>query len=320
MRRRRLLPPTRRQVRVVLGVLWLVDAALQAQPSLFTAAWWRTDLAQSVMGEPMVINRSIFWAIDLIAAHAAIWNAVFVAIQVAIGLALVLGRWERVAILASIPWALGIWWVGEGFGTLLSGFAIAAAGSPGPALFYPLLAILAWPRRTEEALVSPLRVPEGTVGRRPGATAWLLLWAGQALLQIPWSLPPGQVLVANVQEHSFGQPTWLGTIAHTTEGLARNYPTALTMTLAVAQVAIGIGVLLPWARRAALSVGIGLSVVFWFSFQGLGGLAGGGATDPGSAPLMVLLALSLWPLRNRRRDHGVQMGLAGRELAGMVVR
>jgi hypothetical protein len=313
--RRRLFPPTRRQVRAALGVLWLVDAALQAQPALFTAAWWRTDLSQSVMGEPMVINHSIFWAVNLIAAHAAVWNSLFIAIQVVIGVALLLGRWERVAILASIPWALGIWWVGEGFGTLPSGFAIAAAGSPGPVLFYPLIAVLAWPQKMKEGVVSPKRVAASAVGERAGAIAWLVLWAGQALLQIPWSLPPGQVLVANVQEHSLDQPSWVAATARLAEGLARNHPLALTVTLAFAQVVIGAGILFPRARRGALRAGIGLSLVFWLSFQGLGGLAGGGTTDPGAAPLMILLALSLWPMEPAKLDFGVQSAPVGQDLS-----
>ncbi len=39
-----------------------------------------------------------------------------------LGLRLVASRFERAAIVASIPWAVGIWWVGERFGALPTGF------------------------------------------------------------------------------------------------------------------------------------------------------------------------------------------------------
>ncbi len=295
-RQRCLVPLSRRQVRIAVGVLWLVDAGLQAQPALFTAEWWRSDLAQSVMGQPPEINHSIFAVINIIAAHAAMWNTAFVAVQVALGASLVLGRFERATIIASIPWAIGIWWVGEGFGTLPTGFAMAAAGSPGPVVFYPLLVLLAWPRTQPPTPDYQSNSDTSvTIRWRNGATAWVVLWAGQALLQIPWVFPSRQTLVANIQESSQSQPGWMQTIAHATETLAQHHPSSLTIALAVAQVTIGVGALNPMTRRAALSAGIALSVMWWFAFQYLGGIAGGDATDPGTAPLLILLAVALWP-------------------------
>jgi hypothetical protein len=291
---RQLLPPTRRQVRVALGLLWLLDAALQAAPALFTPDWWRTDLAQSAMGQPMAVNHSIFWAVNIIAVHPAVWNSGFVVVQAGLGLALLAGRFDRVAIIASIPWALGIWWVGEGFGAIPSGFALLAAGSPGPVLFYPLIGLLAWPQTTPAASTSSQAAGASAVCQRAGVAAWVALWAGQALLQVPWSLPSAQVLVANIEENSQGQPGWLQAVAHTTETLAGHHGAALGVVLAVAQITIGVGVLVPRTRRASLTAGIAFSLVFWFSFQYLGGVLAGDATDPSSAPLLILLALSLW--------------------------
>ncbi|HLI54310.1 MAG TPA: hypothetical protein VKU88_08290, partial [Acidimicrobiales bacterium] len=85
MKRRLSLPLSARRVRVALGFLWLLDAGLQAQPHLFTAAWWRDDLAQSVMGLPGSLNAAILWAVGVVASHPAAWNALFVAVQAAMG-------------------------------------------------------------------------------------------------------------------------------------------------------------------------------------------------------------------------------------------
>ena len=290
-----MLPLSRRAVRGCVGALWLLDAALQGQPHLFTRDWLSSDLAQSVMGQPPEINHSIYSVINLLLPAAAAWNAVFVLIQAALGLALTLGRFERAAIVASIGWALGVWWVGEGFGGLPTGFALLAAGSPGAVLFYPLLGLLAWPSS---------RPADSSIAWRAGASAWVVVWAGQAVLHLPWKFSVGEVLSANVEEHSLGEPRYLLAISHHTEAVIATHPVAVTIFLAVVEVAVGVGVLFRSTRRSALAAAIGLSLVYWVAFQYFGALFAGDATDPGSAPLLIIFALALWP-RELRREAGV---------------
>ncbi len=281
----RLLPPSPRAVRIALGSLWLIDAVLQARPRFFAAGWWRHDVAQSVMGQPAVVNHSIFWAVAIVAGHAAVFNALFVAVQAAIGLALVTGRWDRAAIAVSIPWALGVWWVGEGFGNLPTGFALAASGSPGPVLLYPLIGLLARPR--------PVPSPPG--GGKPGLWSWAILWAGQALLLVPFAFPVARVLHANVEELSRGLPHWQLSVASWTQALVGRAPVLAAALMASVQVAVGVGVLGRRTRRPALLAGIAVSAFYWVCFQYLGGVTSTDGTDPGAAPLTALLALALWP-------------------------
>jgi hypothetical protein len=40
-----------------------------------------------------------------------------------------------------------------------------------------------------------------------------------------------------------------------------------------------------------------VSAVIWVFAEAFGGIMAGGATDPNSGPLLVLLALAFWPLR-----------------------
>jgi hypothetical protein len=305
-----------RQVRVALGVLWLFDAGLQAQPAHFTASWWRVDLAQSAMGEPRVVHDSILWAVGIIAGNAAVFNAGFVLLQAALGSALVSGRLERCAIALSVPWALGVWWVGEGFGELPTGFGLAAAGAPGPVLLYPLVGLLAWPRRGEPTHghgsrpPTPHSVRNDSVRNDTGGSAtvpapaiagigaWVALWTGQALLLVPWSFPTRRVLLANLEESSLGQPAWLQALARTTADVVDRHAVAVAVGMVALQALVGLGVAVPRARRTSLLSGVAASLVFWVLFQGLGGLGSSGATDPGSAPLMILLAVSLWPSRS----------------------
>jgi hypothetical protein len=290
---RALLTP--RRVRVAVGALWLLDAALQAQPRLFGPDWWRNDLAQSVMGQPHAVARSILWVVDRITWHPAPWNGLFVAVQALLGLCLLAGRFEKAAIVASIPWALGIWWIGEGFGALPTGFGLFAAGAPGPVLYYPLLGLLAWPHQAPSPPSSAVRAvnPGGFIG--VSTMVWAALWAGAAmLLLVPGRFGAGRVLRANLEEHSLGQPAWLAGTSHHAYQLVGAHPLLVGAALAAAQTAIGLGVFFPRARRIALGAGIVLAVVFWIVFENLGGIAGGGATDPGAAPLLIILALSMW--------------------------
>ncbi|HWE56442.1 MAG TPA: hypothetical protein VG435_13080 [Acidimicrobiales bacterium] len=287
------LPPSRRTLRRILGALWLIDAILQAQPAFFGADWWRSDLAGSSMGEPAAIRHSILWAVGIIAAHPALWNSVFVAVQALLGLALLTGRGDRLAIVASLPWALGVWSVGEGFGMLPTGFAMAAFGAPGPVLLYPLIGLLSWPRGDRRG-ISPVL----------GGAAWIGLWAAPSVLQLPLVFPVRQVLTANLHEMSDGLPGWEGAVAGWTSSVVLAHPAVSSAALAAVQVAIGLAVCARRGRRAAIVAGVAVSGIYWVCFQGLGGILGGGvvasgATDPGAAPLMVLLALALWPYPDR---------------------
>jgi hypothetical protein len=66
------------------------------------------------------------------------------------------------------------------------------------------------------------------------------------------------------------------------------------LLFALIQLAIGIAVFLPrFYRISGLSLGILLSVVFWVVGQSFGGVFTGLATDPGSAPLFILLAITI---------------------------
>jgi hypothetical protein len=126
----------RRALRLALGLVWLLDAALQYQPTMFGHGFVDGVIAPAAQGNPAPIARPALWAADVIAAQPVLWNALFASLQLAIALGLLglLGRRTvRPALAASIVWSLGIWWLGEGLGGVLTG-AGPIAGAPGPAL------------------------------------------------------------------------------------------------------------------------------------------------------------------------------------------
>ncbi|MGH9920218.1 MAG: hypothetical protein ACRD6W_15295 [Nitrososphaerales archaeon] len=283
------LPLGRRHVRAAVGAAWVIAAILAAQPAGFTSDWWRFSAGQSAMGEPAAIRHSILWAVGIAGSHAVVFNILLVGLQAMIGLALIFGRAERLAILASVPLALGIWWIGEGFGALPTGFATFVGGAPGAVVLYPVLAFLAWPGTDavrEKAGVSP-RLAKGL---------WLLLWCGQAALLLPWRFPSGQVLGATVEEVNAGPP-WITKINDGVSEYLSVHGSFVMLALTILCVVIGLTIAFDRGRRTGLVVGCAVMALSWVVFQGAGGLLTGDATDLNTAPLVVLLAFAIWPNR-----------------------
>lgn len=270
-----------------LGVLWLVDASLQAEPAKFAAAYPTDDLAQSVMGLPGWAGHAVYAAIGPFEAHWAVWNLAAVVLEAALGVTLVSGQWPRAALSASMAWALVIWFVGEGFGGLPGGQALLLAGAPGPALVYVVGAGLAWPRAGHL-----------DVCLRAWRVSWGALWLGAAVLHVPFVYGAGQVVRANLEERSLDQPGWLAASAHWLATLTTRHPLGVPIALAVLEASIGLGANLDRRhRRGWLALAVGVAVSYWVVGEQLGGVLTADATDPGLAPLLVLLALTAWPRR-----------------------
>lgn len=278
----------RRGLRVALGVLWLVDAGLQAEPSKFATSYPLGSLAQSVMGAPGVVNHSIYAGIHPFVSAWPWWNLAGTLIQVLIGVGLITGRFTRQVLVLSFAWGAVIWWLGEGFGTLPSGFGLMAAGAPGAAVLYVFLGVLAWPRRD-----SP------DVDRRIWRVVWTGLWVGAAVLQFPFIYPSGQVLRANLEEQALDSPRYLLDMSQWFSRITVGHGVLVSAVMALVEVVIG----LAWLHGRTpgywwLAVSIALSTFYWVVVQQLGGILTPDGTDPNIGPLMVLLALVAWPGRN----------------------
>lgn len=281
---------SRRGVRIVLGVLWLIDAALQAEPAKFNPDYPLGDLAQAVMGAPAWVNQSVFAGLRPFAAHWPWWNLAATLLQGVIGAALITGRAVRPILVVSFVWAFTVWWLGEAFGTLTTGLALLAAGAPGSVLLYALLGALAWPQADRR-----------DVDRRWWTIAWVVLWLGTTVVQLRSSFPPGEILTANLHDASTGQPRLLHNTATSISRLVAQHPSGIWAALVVVQVAVAVGCLVDRRHpRRWLGLGIGLSLFFWVVFQQLGGIFTSSATDLNTAPLVILLAFAAWP---ERRDQ-----------------
>lgn len=301
---------TKRRLQLVLAALWGLDGLLQLQPAMFTPRFANQVLLPVTGGQPAWVARPVTTVVHLVLHQPAAFNSAFAAIQLALAAGLAYRRTARPALVASVVWALGVWCAGEGLGELFSGQPTLFTGAPGAALLYAVLALAAWPPahpRPGEPPGSPFHEP-------PAAWlkwVWAALWVGGALLLfMPWNIS-NDVLWQRLMDNSMAAPGWIATLNQHAANLLPAGSVALVFDLAVLQLLVGLGVLVPRRRlvQAAVAVGITLQVVYWLLGQTLGMLWSGLATDPGTAPLIILLGLAvmarsrqLASLR-RRRGH-----------------
>ena len=111
----------RRGLQIALGLVWLLDAALQYQPYMFSRGFVTQVLESAADGNPAVVLTPAMWADRLISHDVAAWNAAFATIQLAIAVGLLWRPTVRAALAGSIAWSLAVWWLSEGMGDVLTG-------------------------------------------------------------------------------------------------------------------------------------------------------------------------------------------------------
>ena len=287
-------PDTRRMLQLGLAAIWLLDGVLQYQPFMYTKAFGQM-LAGTAAGNPSVIARPITWDATLVEHHLVLINTIFATIQLLLGLGIAFRPTVRLALGASIAWAIGVWWFGEGLGGILNGVASPLNGAPGAVIIYALIAVLLWP--ADRDLSAPF-VAARAVGGQMARALWLVLWLSLAYFALTPANRAPQALNGMIAGMESGEPGWLSAIDRGAASLVANQGLAASIVLAVALVLIAIGVYLPKpAAKATLVLAIVVAVVIWLVGEGLGTILTGGGTDPNSGPLLVLLTLTFWPFR-----------------------
>jgi hypothetical protein len=286
----------RRVLQLVLAGIWLLDGLLQYQPFMFTKAFGQM-LAATASGNPAVVAHPITWDATLIEHHDVLLNAIFATIQLLLGLSIAFRPTVRIGLAASVAWALGVWWFGEGLGGVLAGTASPLNGAPGAVILYALLAILLWP--ADRHANAPF-IAGQAVGTRIARALWLVLW-----LSLGWFalLPANRAPQAPSQwiaGMEGGEPGWLAAIDRNAAALLAHDGLAAAIVLAVALVIIAAGVWLPRpVARATLVLALVVAAVIWIVGEGFGAILAGGATDVNSGPLLALLAVAYWPVAVR---------------------
>jgi len=280
----------RRTIQVVLGILWFIDGLLQLQHQMFTPSLGNQVIQPVTVGQPGVVSVPINFAIRILVMHPALYNTFFALIQISLGVFILWKLTAKQALIASVFWALIVWYFGEGMGGIFGGQTILLMGAPGAALIYAILALATLPPK--ESGKDDLKK------QRPAywlVLVWAVLWIGGAIYQLLPGQNSSQALGSMISgSASGGAPGWLAAadihVAHSIDSRGLWF----IFLLAAVQALIGIAVLLPGlVRRVAVFSGIVLALCFWVFGQSLGSYYSGLATDPNSGPLFVLLGVAI---------------------------
>ncbi len=290
-------PGWRRCLQLTLGLTWLLDGILQLQACMFVPGRRGLSgmLAGAAAGNPRPVASSITWFAGVVAHHAAVAGAAFALVQILIGLGIAWRPAVKPALAVSVTWSLAVWWFGEGLGGVLHGAGTPMAGGPGAVLFYALLAIVLWPTLADRS--SPFAAA-GAVGARAARAVWAATWTLLALLCLLGSGRAPSGVRGVIITVGSGQPGWLSAIDRHAASALGGAGLVVAVALAAACLAIAASVYFPaWATRTALAAAITVSLAIWVVTENFGTILAGGATDPNSGPLLVLLALAYWPVR-----------------------
>jgi hypothetical protein len=274
---------TRRDLQVGLGLLWLLDGVLQAQPFMFTRDFATQVIAPVGQGQPGFVSVPVHWVSTVIAAHPVAWNVPFAAIQILLGVGLLVRRTARLTLAASIVWALGVWYLGEGLSGLGDGHASLITGAPGSALLYAVMAAAAWPHRDSSRERPAPWLP----------VAWAVLWLGAAVFQALPGQNSGQAVAGALTAGSGSTPGWLTGLDNSAAAWAAQHSPLVVILLVAVEALIGVGALARRTRTLAVTCGLVLTLAIWVLGQNLGQLYTGQATDPNSGLALALMAIAV---------------------------
>ncbi len=285
-----------RTIQIGLGVMWLLDGLLQLQPKMFGPDFANNVILPSAQGQPDFVSSVITHMAHLIAVQPAPTNSVFAAIQILIGVGLLVRETVKPALVLSFAWALGVWALGEGFGMLFTGMASPLTGAPGGALLYAAIGLLVWPRADRPAGAGAAAA-EGPLGERGGKAIWAVVWIGMGAL---WLLPAnraGGSISGAISGAVSGEPSWLARVPLSVAHAFGNGGGSVAVACAALSFVIGLGPLVSRHTTVFLVAGAALALDYWVFGEAFGQPFSGIATDPNTGPLLVLLALALSPNR-----------------------
>lgn len=285
----------RRRIQIALGLLWLLDAALQYQPYMFSPAFPTKILSASAAGSPGPVAAPVMAASRLMLHNVVAWNAVFATAQLALAAGLLCRLTVKAALAATIAWSLAVWWLGESLGGIFTGAASPLSGAPGAVILYALVAILAWPSPSGDR--QHATVADGSpFGARWSRRLWLVLWGSSAYLMLQAPNRAAGALRASIAGLAAGEPHWIAALDDASAGAAGRAGTLLPVLLAGGFATIGVAIFVPATARLAVGLSIFAALSIWALGENFGGILTGQATDPNTGPLLALVALAFWPL------------------------
>ncbi len=303
-----------RSVQIGLGLLWLLDGVLQLQPKMFGPDFANGVILPMVQGQPGVVSGAMTHVAHLVSLQPALADSLFAAVQILIGVGLLVRETVKPALALSFVWALGVWALGEGFGMLFTGAASPLTGAPGAALLYIAIGVLVWPRAAGPAVSGPAAA-EGPLGARGGQAIWAVVWSSLGIL---WLLPAnraGGSIAGAMRASVAGEPGWLAHVQLSVSHAFGSGGGSVAVVCGLLSFVIGLGPLVSRHTTVFLVAGAALALDYWVFGEAFGGIFTGLATDPNTGPLLVLLALTVYP---NRAWAAHRAAVPGPSVAGMA--
>jgi hypothetical protein len=285
----------RGRLTVALGLVWLLDAALQFQPFMFTRAFVTRIIEPAASGDPSIVSGPLLWAAHLMLHHIALFNGVFATTQLLIAFGLLVPRTRKVALLGSVAYALSVWWLGEGLGGVLTG-ASPLAGLPGGVVLYALIALLLWPAKTRNRYPAAVPAVRGLFGANGARLLWAALWGSFAFYLLLPANRGAKALAQIFTAAASGEPGWLRSVEAALANAVGSHGALISVLLALTSAFIALGIFKPSLVKPALMTAGAFGLVIWVA-EAFGGIFSGTGTDPNTGPLLVLLAACYWPYR-----------------------
>ncbi len=275
-------PRSRKILIIGLGLLWILDGLLQAQP-LMATQFVHELLVPLLHGQPGMVATMMRIGMHVWRIHPLAWDLVAIWTQILLGFLILFGEdaeWRRIGLWVSIVWGFIVWVGGEGLGSLLSGGSWFV-GSPGSVLLYVLAAATLLLPRTYWS--SPLLKE---ILRKTIAGLWFLFallqaWPGSGW----WSTP--KLATDVLAQAQMAQPGFISAPLYLLAHLTRLDPligngvfVALFIVLAGLW-ALGRPSRLTWVITSGITFGL------WWCGQDLG-VFGGMGTDPNSGAILLL--------------------------------
>lgn len=302
---------SKRSLQITLGVIWLIDAILQAQPWIFSKAFGTTIIKGSAMGQPALLGKPLLWIAGIV-IHYPQLNVIFMLAQFAIAFGLFSRKTIKAALAASFFWGIGVWYVGDGLGGIFTGGSLMLAGFPTAPILYSIISIALWPRESTPQLRAKGDSLVGLAAQkmdrlfnkisgRIAHISWPLLWiVGSLYALLPSQLTSNAVSQA-IKASASSSPAWLARLDNQVIPVVHSLGITLVIALVVTQFFVGVGYCFSVTRKASLMVGSIVAVAYWVFGQALGAITTGQSTDVNSAPLFILLALVIFAQHTRNQ-------------------
>ncbi len=303
-------PAWRQVIRIGIGLLWVFDGILQAQPAMAVGLPSKI-IEPAADGSPHWLQQLINWAGTAWSYHPVQAGASAVWIQVGIGLWLLFaprGTLSRLAGVASLAWGLGVWVFGEALGEILAPGLSWLNGAPGAAAVYAVGGlVVALPSRYWRSPWLP-RLLAGGLGLFLAGMALLQGWPGRGFWQgtVHGQAGPLAAMVNDMATTS--QPAGLARLVSNFGSFAAGHGFAVNLVVVLllattGAALIGLAVAGPsripaagagrWLIRGPFIVLVVFCLAVWVLVQDFG-FFGGLGTDPNSMVPLILLAVAAY--------------------------